>query len=444
LHTYYAHVSKELVCYDNTFYAIVPRNLVCADLVCPVTQTVFLDPVLTAAGHVYERAAIEKFMSRSGPNLIDPLTRESLTNTNLTPVFVLRSRALEYRESTARLCVEMACVPMRGRAPKPIDYLRRAVELCADAGFLPQGLTQELVGYVQSHASNAYDNLAMEEFARGLRSNGYADRAAGVYFGLMCEEHDRQKQAELLKRCLECWQGQHAILRSGGSSEDPPVSIAETGALVPLSGCAPDGLAIKRLVGLLDRKAPLAWIIDVAGEAGLGFEFTSRLCEHLLFPPPSLPVNTAGTDASNAAETPLPWATEKEVLIKYTRVLTSGIQVAQYHMQDRIGRLERSVGGDVGRRTRFNVRRIDESVGSPDVEMFGMLDILAAFLRHPIVVFPCTVLAALGSPSNPVTRAAHLLPFAAFLPPVRGQSIRRSRDYGAPKVPHNGTSVTFE
>lgn len=49
---------------------------------------------------------------------------------SLTPVFALRSRAMEYRERVANACIERLCAG----APEPIRYLRRAVELVADTG----------------------------------------------------------------------------------------------------------------------------------------------------------------------------------------------------------------------------------------------------------------------------------------------------------------------
>jgi hypothetical protein len=76
---------------------------------------------------VYERAAIMAHLERS---VTDPLTRQPLLNSSLTPVYVLRSRALEYRETVARACVDRVC----SGAPEPMRYLRRAVELVADTG----------------------------------------------------------------------------------------------------------------------------------------------------------------------------------------------------------------------------------------------------------------------------------------------------------------------
>lgn len=95
----------------------------------------------------------------------------SLTRRSLTPIFVLKSRAHEYRESMAKACIERAC---EGRGD-PVPFLRRAVELVADTGVVVHGLTPETVAYVQSHPSNAYDRwgglgaAAVVETAEGGR-----------------------------------------------------------------------------------------------------------------------------------------------------------------------------------------------------------------------------------------------------------------------------------
>ena len=60
------------------------------DLVCPVTHELFKEPVINAAGQVYERSAIEAYMRRS---LMDPVTRMQLHPTSvLTPVWIVKSR----------------------------------------------------------------------------------------------------------------------------------------------------------------------------------------------------------------------------------------------------------------------------------------------------------------------------------------------------------------
>lgn len=78
-----------------------------ADLRCPITLTIFKDPVINSAGHTYDRHAIEAFFANSRDGDIDPLSRTPLPTRTLTPVHVLRSRALEYRQRTANTCVEV-------------------------------------------------------------------------------------------------------------------------------------------------------------------------------------------------------------------------------------------------------------------------------------------------------------------------------------------------
>ena len=77
-------------------------------------------------------------------------------------MFVLRSRALEYRESAAKSCIERLCGSGAsgggaGAASDPVRYLRRAVELVADSGGCVQGLSPATVEYVLAHPSNAFD-----------------------------------------------------------------------------------------------------------------------------------------------------------------------------------------------------------------------------------------------------------------------------------------------
>ena len=106
----------------------------------------------------YERSAIECHLLRSST---DPLTRAPLGNASLTPVFVLRSRAQDYRAATARACVERAC--SAADAADAVRFLRRACELVGDAGpggLEVQGLSREAVDYALTHPSNAYDRSA--------------------------------------------------------------------------------------------------------------------------------------------------------------------------------------------------------------------------------------------------------------------------------------------
>ena len=55
---------------------------------------------------MYERHAITSHVEK---NHKDPITRLPLRIDQLTPVYVLRVRAAEYRESAAAACLEAAC-----------------------------------------------------------------------------------------------------------------------------------------------------------------------------------------------------------------------------------------------------------------------------------------------------------------------------------------------
>lgn len=65
-----------------------------SDLVCPITHELFKDPVINACGQVYEREAILRCLEERP---VDPITRTRLESTTLTPVYIVRSRAIEYR-----------------------------------------------------------------------------------------------------------------------------------------------------------------------------------------------------------------------------------------------------------------------------------------------------------------------------------------------------------
>ena len=57
---------------------------------------------------VYERDAISSQLEQHHS---DPITRLPLRNDQLTPVYLLRARAAEYRESAAAACVDAASSP---------------------------------------------------------------------------------------------------------------------------------------------------------------------------------------------------------------------------------------------------------------------------------------------------------------------------------------------
>ncbi|KAG7672367.1 hypothetical protein Ndes2526B_g09123 [Nannochloris sp. 'desiccata'] len=440
-----------------------------SELVCPITHAVFFDPVLTQAGHAYERKSIEQHLRTTDT---DPMSRQPLLNPSLTPVFVLKSRALEYRESTSRLCVDRACSVSPPRPP--IDYLRRAVELCSDVRFLPKGLTSEVVTYVNSHLSNVYDRLALNLFAGGLLENGYRDRAAAVYFHLLLTEEDKSAQASILKRCLACWQAGGTAPRSGEntstSSTDGGGDYTSGDFNSTPSYKDVDGHVFEKLVQMIDTKeSHFGWLIEVSSEAGLGNRFLARLCEQILFPQrmavfPSTSSlsasSSSGLDSTSMVvasprarvkrQGSLPWETEKEVLLKYCFVLTAGVKEEHAELNNRIASLEEKLSANRRGRRGGKFNRLWLSASSNDLNNGGTenkddddddddgrgcsseehsggdgndfirplgnaLMVLKRVVRHPFLMVPCAAIAVLGDPHNPLVRSTFVLPFLALM-----------------------------
>lgn len=75
----------ESQCYDT-----IPK-----DLLCPITQSIMIDPVITCNGETYERYAIQKWF-RTNLCKKDPLTNKRLKNKKLTPNFVLSRLIRDY------------------------------------------------------------------------------------------------------------------------------------------------------------------------------------------------------------------------------------------------------------------------------------------------------------------------------------------------------------
>ncbi|EIE25359.1 U-box-domain-containing protein [Coccomyxa subellipsoidea C-169] len=220
------------------------------DLVCPITLHIFKDPVISSSGQVYERHAITSHVEK---NHNDPITRLPLRIDQLTPVYVLRVRAAEYRESAAAACLEAAC---SADCINPVQYVRRAVELAE--GLSVPGLSPECVQYVKTHPSNACDVQVMEVFAQGLISAGWKVKAAAVYGTLLTAGLDKAQQCAHLRACLECW-------------TQLPGEVDDT--------------AMRQLEDFVEGQLILRWsqIIDLV-EASFGSTAAVALCEHLLFP----------------------------------------------------------------------------------------------------------------------------------------------------------------
>ena len=65
-------------------------------LICPISQEIMSDPVITSSGKTYERTSIQGWLDRG--ERTDPLTREIIT-TNLIPNIVLKSLIDELRQN---------------------------------------------------------------------------------------------------------------------------------------------------------------------------------------------------------------------------------------------------------------------------------------------------------------------------------------------------------
>ena len=59
-----------------------------AEMVCPLTKQLFIDPVITSFGHSYEREALLEFVREHGS--IDPVAKQPIDITNLTPNVTLK------------------------------------------------------------------------------------------------------------------------------------------------------------------------------------------------------------------------------------------------------------------------------------------------------------------------------------------------------------------
>ena len=57
------------------------------EFLCPITQDIMTDPVVTTDGHTYERAAIQNWFKRKNTS---PVTNERLSSKTLTPNITLR------------------------------------------------------------------------------------------------------------------------------------------------------------------------------------------------------------------------------------------------------------------------------------------------------------------------------------------------------------------
>ena len=64
-------------------------------MLCPISQEVMKDPVMTPSGHCFDRRSIEDWLGRKN---YCPITREELSIQDLKPCHTLKKAIREYRE----------------------------------------------------------------------------------------------------------------------------------------------------------------------------------------------------------------------------------------------------------------------------------------------------------------------------------------------------------
>ncbi|BDA41664.1 probable E3 ubiquitin-protein ligase CHIP at N-terminal half [Coccomyxa sp. Obi] len=330
------------------------------DLVCPITLQVFKDPVITSSGQVYERHAIVSHLEK---NHNDPISRLPLRIDQLTPVYVLRVRAAEYRESAAAACIQAAC---SAGCTNPVQYVRRAVDL-ADGITVP-GLSPECVQYVKTHPSNACDVQVMEVFAQGLISAVQKANAAAVYGTLLTAGLDKAQQCAHLRAWVECW-------------TQLPGELDDT--------------AMRKLEEFVEGQSVLRWsrVIDLV-EAVFSGPAAVALCEYLLFP-----------GSSTVAGTAAPEARLREVTLRYMQLQLRSVGEAQGALERRVMALEAA------------------SQESPPAEEASVRE-KRLFLRRPhwmnsrvFASAALTVATVAGAGGHPVLKLLSMFPLLYLIPP---------------------------
>ncbi|KAG2446519.1 hypothetical protein HYH02_008506 [Chlamydomonas schloesseri] len=250
-----------------------------SDLICPITHELFVEPVINAAGQVYERAAIEKALATK---LVDPISNLPLPSASLTTVWPMKSKAAAYRERAVQGCIAQVCRPS---CRAPVRYLRRAAELAAGAlAGVPHGgavlgvagLTPEVVDYVLTHPSSIYDFQALSRFAASLVGCGQRERAAALYTQLLQLAGDTSQQVEALQGLLESWGFGNGAGAGGdccGGEEEEPDEQQLVERLAALA-CAADGPG--------DGGYRPARFVGVLLAAGLPEDLVLRFCERIL------------------------------------------------------------------------------------------------------------------------------------------------------------------
>ncbi|XP_006824496.1 uncharacterized protein LOC102809960, partial [Saccoglossus kowalevskii] len=96
------HASKTIAEHQQEMLSSESREFepLPSHLVCPLSKELFVDPVKTPHGHVYERYAIEAHLSKTS---IDPVALKPLVEDQLVPCCDVKKLAEEYRSSRIKV-----------------------------------------------------------------------------------------------------------------------------------------------------------------------------------------------------------------------------------------------------------------------------------------------------------------------------------------------------
>lgn len=323
--------------------------------------------IASASTQVYERVAIEHHLSHAasmGQSPTDPVTNLSLPSTHLLPVYPMRSRAAEYRETTARACVEYATA---AGCSEPVKYLRWAAELAlpditsssksnnsngssprdvssgssthstapSKSGTVIPGISSDFARFLATHKGDAYDALALKYFGNELLRAGCADAAADMFYRLLLNADDRQQQAEYLQLCLDCWtngsRGMGHTNSSHGTETVGTISCSQSTeaqstsgintATRPSGGLCVDVAIVVKLANFVERQHCLSAgaIIDMLSGTQLGRGAALQLCDVLLSR--AVAASTPGSPGSAfSSQAGVDWSKYSDLLVKYVQL----------------------------------------------------------------------------------------------------------------------------
>ncbi|KAH7678053.1 GrpE nucleotide exchange factor coiled-coil-containing protein [Dioscorea alata] len=225
------------------------------DFRCPISLELMNDPVIVATGQTYERSSIEKWLDAGHETC--PKTQQKLTNTSLTPNYVLRSLIAQWCESNgieppkrptrpskpspSSECTKIDALLQKLSSPNPDDQRSAAGELrllakrntdnrvcIAEAGAIPLlvNLLYMQDPRTQEHAVTALLNLSICEENKGrIISTGAVPGIVHV----------------LRKGCMEARENAAATLFSLSVIDEHKVMIGTSGAIPALVALLSEG-----------------------------------------------------------------------------------------------------------------------------------------------------------------------------------------------------------